>query len=45
VEKPNQNKKNSEKEGHLTHWLPVYEYILFGNLGTARDISVVLPTA
>jgi len=29
----------------LTHWLPVYEYIVLGNQGKTRDISVNLPTA
>jgi len=28
-----------------THWLPVYEYIVLGNQGKTRDISVDLPTA
>jgi len=29
----------------LTLWLPVYEYIILGNLGKTRDILVVLQTA
>jgi len=29
----------------LTHWLPIYEYIVLGNWGKNKDISVDLPTA
>jgi len=28
----------------LTHWLPIYKYIILGNRGKTRDISVDLPT-
>ena len=30
--------------GRLTHWLPVYEYIILGSLGKTTDNFVDLPT-
>jgi len=29
---------------YLTHWPPVFEYIILGNRGKTRDILVDLPT-
>jgi len=36
---------NARPSQILTLWLPVYEYIVPGNQGKTKDISVDLPTA